>query len=105
MSRIVVLSLAVVALLFALPASAAPTPPSGAAAAATACPQPVALFDIVTPEPESAVALPDWLDNPTAASTAVVYHGYCACECSTIKDCNTNADCSNHRCSRAISCC
>jgi hypothetical protein len=32
-------------------------------------------------------------------------HGYCACECSTIKDCNVDADCSNHHCSRAISCC
>jgi hypothetical protein len=104
MSRILVLTVATVALLSALPAAAAPaTPP--VPLAATACPQPLTMFDIVTPEPESTSALPVWLDNPTAASTAVVFHGYCACECSTIKDCNTNADCSNHRCSRAISCC
>lgn len=32
-------------------------------------------------------------------------HGYCACECSTRKDCNVNSDCSNLHCSRAISCC
>lgn len=32
-------------------------------------------------------------------------HGYCACECSIIKDCNVNSDCSNNHCSRAISCC
>lgn len=104
MSRILIPIIATVALLSVLPAAAAPpTPP--AAPATTACSQPFTLFDIVTPEPASTPTLPDWLDNPTASSTAVIFHGYCACECSTIKDCNTNADCSNHRCSRAISCC
>jgi hypothetical protein len=32
-------------------------------------------------------------------------HGYCACECSTRKDCNVNSDCSNRRCLSGISCC
>ncbi|MFY9824913.1 MAG: hypothetical protein WAM82_26280 [Thermoanaerobaculia bacterium] len=100
MSRVLVLALATVALLSALPASAAPQP---AVPAATACPQPVTLFDIVAPEPEAAPALPAWLDDSTGVST--VFRGYCACECSTIRDCNTNADCSNHRCLKAISCC
>ena len=101
MSRILILTLATVALLAALPAAAASAPPP-VASAATACPQPVTLSDILTPEP--AVTLPAWLDDPTPASSTV-FRGYCACECSNIRDCNTNADCSNHHCLKAITCC
>jgi hypothetical protein len=103
MSRILILTLATAALLAALPAAAAPAAPA-VAAAATACPQPVTLSDILTPAPEPSLALPAWLDSATPASSTV-FRGYCACECSTIKDCNTNADCSNNRCLKAISCC
>jgi hypothetical protein len=48
---------------------------------------------------------------PVAASTTrsctpgVNCHGYCACECSRIKDCNVNSDCGNHRCLGGITCC
>ena len=103
MSRILILTLATAALLAALPAAAAPTAPA-AAPAAIACLQPVTLSDIMASEPEPALALPAWLDSATPASSTV-FRGYCACECSTIRDCNTNADCSNHRCLKAISCC
>ncbi|MGH7486459.1 MAG: hypothetical protein ACREMY_12805 [bacterium] len=106
MSRIVILTLAAVALLAVLPATAAPatSPVASVATVAGPCPQTVTLADIVSPEPEGTLALPAWLDAPTPASSTV-FRGYCACECSTIRDCNTNADCSNHRCLKAISCC
>jgi hypothetical protein len=107
MPRAAFLALAVLALLAAaLPAHAAPP------AATPSCAQaalPFALADLATAPapaaPAATTALPDWLAGARPAQTAVVYHGYCACECSRIKDCNTDADCSNHRCLGGISCC
>lgn len=101
MLRNLTLALIAAALLSALPAAAASSPVS----APTACPQPSTLFDFASPQPNSTPAPPAWLNDPTPATTPVPYRGYCACECSTIRDCNTNADCSNHRCLKAISCC
>ena len=96
MLKSLTLALIAAALLCALPA---------AAASPSACPQP--LFDFAAPQPNSTPALPAWLTDPSPATTPTTtpYRGYCACECSTIKDCNTDADCSNHHCSKAISCC
>jgi hypothetical protein len=93
------------ALLCALPAAAASNPAQPAVP--SACPQPAPLFDFAAPQPNATPALPAWLTDPTPATTptTTTYRGYCACECSRIKDCNTDADCSNHRCLGAISCC
>ncbi len=105
MLRNLTLALIAAALLSALPAAAAsnPAPP----AAPSACPHPAPPFDFTAPQPNFTPAPKAWQNDPTPATTpiATTYRGYCACECSTIRDCNTDADCSNHRCLRAISCC
>lgn len=101
-------SLTAFALLSALFAGAAWAAPTPAAAASSPCA--LVALDLTLPDVAAAApasALPAWLDpvvSPTPAQT-IIYHGYCACECSRIKDCNTNADCSNHRCLKGISCC
>jgi hypothetical protein len=33
------------------------------------------------------------------------FHGFCACSCTHIPDCNTSADCGGAACLRAITCC
>jgi hypothetical protein len=101
MLRNLTLALIAAALLTALPAAAASNP------APTACPQPAPLFDFAAPQPNFTPAPKAWQNDPTPATTPIVttYRGYCACECSRIKDCNTDADCSNHRCLGGISCC
>ncbi|HXO18665.1 MAG TPA: hypothetical protein VOA87_01945 [Thermoanaerobaculia bacterium] len=99
-------ALAAFALLSTLSAGAAWAAPAPAAApspCALALDLPILTAAATTPAP----ALPAWLDpvaSPSPAQTTI-FHGYCACECSRIKDCNTNADCSNHRCLKGISCC
>jgi hypothetical protein len=104
MSRKVVLAVAALALLCALPALAGSAAPA-APAPSPACPH-SALFELATPAPAASAALPDWLEDATSeTSTTHPFRGYCACECSTIKDCNVNADCSNNRCLKAITCC
>ena len=105
MSRKVVLAVTVLALLCAIPALASSAAPAAPSPSST-CPHSV-LFELATPAPEAASALPDWLEDVSAATSTAHHHvrGYCACECSTIKDCNVDADCSNNRCSAAISCC
>jgi hypothetical protein len=106
MLRNLTLALIAAALLSALPAAAVSNPAQPASPpAASACPQPSTLFDLASPQPNYTPAPPAWRNDPSPASTPVLYRGYCACECSTIKDCNTDADCSNHRCLKAISCC
>ncbi len=100
----------VLTLLSALPAlaAAAPTPPAAAPAGCQAAlADGASLFDDLAPQSAAAeMALPAWLDlGPQAATAATVFHGYCHCTCSRIPDCNTNADCSNHRCLGGISCC
>jgi len=103
MLRNLTLALIAAALLSALPAAAASNP--ARPAAPSACPQPVPLFDFAAPQPNFTPAPKAWQNEPSPASKPVIYRGYCACECSTIKDCNTDADCSNNHCSLAISCC
>ncbi len=111
MSRITFLMLASLALLAALPAAATPAPASPSPAATAACAQTMGVLGLAAPAPRparpaspSSLTLPDWLASPRAAATTV-FHGYCHCTCSRIPDCNTNADCSNHRCLGGISCC
>jgi len=103
MLRNLTLALIAAALLSALPAAAASAPAQPAAP--SACPQPVPLFDFGAPQPNFTPAPKAWQNEPSPAAKPVIYRGYCACECSTIKDCNTDADCSNNHCSLAISCC
>lgn len=105
MSRKVALALAVLALLCAIPSFAGPAAPAAPSPSPT-CPH-SALFELATPAPEASAALPDWLEDVKTGTSEARHHfrGYCACECSTIKDCNVDADCSNNRCSAAISCC
>ena len=45
------------------------------------------------------------LGTSAASPSPTPYRRFCACGCSSIPDCNTDADCSNHRCLPAISCC
>jgi hypothetical protein len=33
------------------------------------------------------------------------FHGFCACSCTHVPDCNTSADCGGAACLRAITCC
>ena len=106
MLRNLTLALFAAALLIALPAAAATNPAQPSAPSApTACPQPAPLFDFAAPQPNFTPAPPAWQNDPKPAAKPVLYRGYCACECSTIRDCNTDADCSNNHCSLAISCC
>ena len=110
MSKGVCLGLAAVALLFALPAAAAPEPPlavapAPAASVVNACALSSPLFDVAAPAPAETPALPDWLTSAAAGPKPVPFRYYCACGCSRIPDCNTDADCSNNRCLKAITCC
>jgi hypothetical protein len=106
MLRNLTLALIAAALLCALPAAAASNPVQPAAPSApTACPLPAPLFDLAAPQPNSTPAPPAWRNEPSPAAPPIFYRGYCACECSTIKDCNKDADCSNNHCARTISCC
>jgi hypothetical protein len=96
-----------VALLCALPAFAAetqapaqPAPPA-APLAAPACLAP-ALTGLLTPaQPVESADIPAWLDLGSEKR----FHGYCHCGCSTIPDCNNDADCGGASCGRGISCC
>lgn len=105
MPRTAFLALVALALLAALPAAAAP-----AHAATSSCGQAALPFalDGLAPAPAApataATVLPDWLEGARLEQTTV-FHGYCRCTCSRIPDCNTDADCSNHRCLGGISCC
>jgi len=113
------------ALLFALAAllvAAAPLAAAGPTAPAAAQPSPAAaggcspaagpFADLVAAGfpsvPGKALAGPVCkVEESTTISCTpgVNCHGYCACECSTRRDCNVNSDCSNHRCLGGISCC
>jgi hypothetical protein len=112
--------------LAALPAAAqpAPQPALQEQAAATAL-QPAA--SDCAPDPLAALPAPvlaatmkpegpackldgDAIPSPQPAQTKSCITGvtctkHCACTCSTIKDCNVPADCSNHACFFGISCC
>lgn len=103
MLRNLTLALFAAALLIALPAAAASNPTQPAAP--TACPHPAPLFDFASPQPNFTPAPPAWQNDPKPATSPTIFRGYCACECSQIRDCNTDADCSNNRCLKAISCC
>jgi hypothetical protein len=119
--RAILLTVTVLALISAAPLLAAG--PAGKPAAAPAVPA-AAAGDCASADPLGDLAALGFLAAPAApgrngegplcrleAATkrscvpGVNCHGYCACECSRIKDCNTNSDCSNHRCSSGISCC
>jgi hypothetical protein len=98
-------------LLAALPAGAGQAPQSavaGVAASAAAPLTPGCKLDVAStfasPAPAiSTPALPEWL--AVGDSPSVKFTGYCPCGCSSIKNCNTNADCGGATCSKFISCC
>ena len=94
---------AAVAALSAAPAAAA----GGAPAAEPFADQAALGFTAAPAAPGSVLQGPACRAEATAARCipGVNCHGYCACECSRTKDCNTNSDCSNHRCLSGISCC
>jgi hypothetical protein len=85
----------------------------GLASAAFASPAPEAQdiptcapdFDLLAEEgapqcklelPDSGAVEPEWMAG---------YRGYCRCSCSSVKNCNTSADCGGSLCLKAISCC
>lgn len=107
MKRTTFLALAALFLLAALPAAAAQAPPVQAPAASpatlAACAHALSALDLA-PAATQAAVLPAWLATTTAQSTTK-YRGFCACGCSFVPDCNTNADCSNNLCLQAITCC
>src|SRR5215469_15281249 len=45
------------------------------------------------------------LETGLAPRTKTGFHGFCACSCSSIPNCNTSADCGGSACTRTISCC
>jgi hypothetical protein len=99
-----------VVLLAVLPAAAAPAQPAvaGPAVPAVSPLTPSCNLDapatFVSPAPAvSTPALPEWL--AIDGNSSIKYHGYCPCGCSSIKNCNTNADCGGGTCSQFISCC
>jgi hypothetical protein len=90
-------------LLAALPAAAAPAPQAQPAAACKLdVPAPFA-----SPAPAvAAPALPEWLAGGGISSTLNhKFHGFCPCGCSSVPNCDTNADCGGGTCSQFISCC
>lgn len=100
-SRTILSLLAALVLLAALPALAAPAPPAviTGSAPTAACHADIA-SPFTTAVPAAAVpAAPEWLVGRTK------FHGFCRCGCSTIPNCNTNADCGGGVCSSTISCC
>jgi hypothetical protein len=127
--RIVLLAIPALALAGASPLPAAGPPgkqvPAATAAAPTATP-PTASGDCASPadrlgdlaalgfaaEPaapgksgEGPLCRLEAATPPRSCVPGVNCHRYCACECSRIKDCNVDSDCSNHRCLSGISCC
>ena len=114
--RSFLLSTIVLVLLAASPLFAAGTatqsPPLAPAASGGCAPAAGPFADLVAAGfpsvPGKALAGPECKveASPTISCTpGINCHGYCACGCSTRKDCNVNSDCSNHHCSAAISCC
>jgi len=104
------------ALFAALPAAAAPAPPAqpasvGAAAPAASPLTPACKLDVpapfASPAPAGATpALPEWLAGGGLSSTlGRKFHGFCPCGCSSVPNCNTDADCGGSTCSQFISCC
>ena len=90
----------------AAPASPAMAPPSGCPASASGFGDFGGFGDLAPRSvPVETAALPAWLELGSQAASTTVFHRYCHCTCSRTPDCNTDADCSNHRCLGAISCC
>ncbi|HEV7517599.1 MAG TPA: hypothetical protein VGR07_14965 [Thermoanaerobaculia bacterium] len=51
-------------------------------------------------------AVPQWLAGGGVSSVLQhKFHGFCPCGCSSVPNCNTNADCGGATCSPNISCC
>jgi hypothetical protein len=106
----VALVLASAAPLFAA-GPAAKSPVQAPAASSGCAPAAGPFADLVAagfPEPGRALTGPACkaeASTTLSCKPGINCHGYCACECSIIKDCNVNSDCSNNHCSRAISCC
>jgi len=103
MTRIMLLAFAFLVLLATLPATAAPPPAAVATPSSSA--QALGAFELPAAAPAPSLTLPDWLAIPQATATTTVFHRFCHCTCSRVPDCNTDADCSNHRCLGAITCC
>jgi len=114
-TRAIVISLAALALLSALPAFAgqavAPTAAVPQAIAPAGCAS--GSFSLALAAPGA--VLPAWLDvdrasvsldGPTLGATPRKFHGFCPCGCSFVPDCNTSADCfGGAPCFSAPSCC
>jgi hypothetical protein len=111
----VILFTALAAALAALPALAGPPPAQPAIAGATATAisplTPSCQLDVpaafASPAPAiSTPAVPDWLTTGGLSSAlSHKFHGFCPCGCSSVPNCNTNADCGGATCRPNISCC
>jgi hypothetical protein len=107
MSRSKLLPLFLFAVVFAFVAAAQP-------AAAAEPSSPACGFDVsalVAQAPVETLASPALLPNPGLApavpepSFLTIYHGFCKCSCSHIRNCNTSADCGGGACIGGITCC
>lgn len=112
-TRAVLFASFALALLAALPALAgeAPQPAVAGVAAPVASPlTPSCKLDVppafASPAPAaSAASLPEWLEAGLSTVVSKKFHGFCPCGCSSVPNCNTNADCGGGTCSAFISCC
>lgn len=108
-ARTILFACIAAALLAVLPAAASPVPAQPAITSPAAAPLTPACnleapATFASPAPAiSTPALPEWL--AIDGSSSIKYHGYCPCGCSSVKNCNTNADCGGGTCSQFISCC
>jgi hypothetical protein len=84
--------------------------PAGAAPVSQAQPAAPCKLDVPSPfaSPAPAVAapaLPEWLAGGISSASSHKFHGFCPCGCSSVPNCNTNADCGGGTCGQFISCC
>ena len=125
--NLVLVALVATVLLAAAPAFAAAPPATGAPAPAPAV-QPAVVASLAQPalgagcsrQPEllPALALPGQAAEPARLAGPVCslesanplplsrpFHGFCACSCTHIPNCNTSADCGGGACLPGITCC
>jgi hypothetical protein len=106
--RAMILSLALVLAISALPAFAGPTLAAAQPAAASpgsqfSCAPGLDLLAVGTAAPLCQAPSPAALSTPW--SLAGSRGGYCSCSCSLIPNCTTDADCGSGRCLKGVTCC